>query len=440
MRSNHWSPMAVKRTTHVSVGRRGVLGRRDFLRGISAASLAAGTLSWTDLMGLRADELRRRGMACILLWMQGGPSQMETFDPKPDHENGGETKAIATSVSGIQIAEGFPQLAQVMDRVALVRSMTTKEGNHQRASFLLHTGYAPTASVKHPTLGAIVASQLGDAACELPAFVRVGTRFRNAGSGGLLGVEFDPFELANPEAPPQNTTPATAEDRYRRRLGLLERIETSDAQSADPTLVAEHQQLYQKASRMILSPQMRVFDLDKEPAVERDAYGRTAFGSGCLLARRLVEEGVTFVEVSSSGNWDTHFDNFTRTRELAEEVDRPFAQLLTDLGQRGLLDTTLVIWMGEFGRTPRINGRGGRDHYPRAFNVALAGGGIRGGQVIGSTDPAGVEVADRPVAVADLFQSFCKSLKIDASLENMSPIGRPIRIVEGGAPIDELFA
>ena len=170
----------------------------------------------------------------------------------------------------------------------------------------------------------------------------------------------------------------------------------------------------------------------------RDAYGRTEFGNGCLLARRLVETGVTFVEVSL-GNWDTHADNQDRTRKLAEQCDQPFAQLIRDLGQRGMLDTTLVVWMGEFGRTPRINGRGGRDHYPRAFNVALAGGGIRGGQVIGSTNDGGTAVADRPVQVTDLFQTVCKSLAIDPDNENMTPIGRPIRIVDGGAPVEELF-
>lgn len=190
---------------------------------------------------------------------------------------------------------------------------------------------------------------------------------------------------------------------------------------------------------MVLSPKMEAFDLSKESDKMRAAYGPTEFGNGCLLARRLVETGVPCVEVGL-GNWDTHDGNFDRCRELSAQMDGPAAQLITDLKQRGMLDKTLVIWMGEFGRTPRINPRGGRDHYPRAFSVALAGGGIRGGQVIGSTDAGGSDVRDRPVTVPDLFRSFCRSLKIDADKENMSSIGRPIKIVDGGEVVQEAFS
>lgn len=431
--------MSILRHTHLNVNRDGVIGRRDFLRGVSAASLAAGTLSFGDLVSVNAGQLRSRGMACILLWMQGGPSQFETFSPKPGHENGGETKAIPTAVEGIQIAESFPNVAASMDQLALVRSMTTKEGNHQRASFLLHTGYVPTNSVKHPTLGSLVCQQLADPESEIPSFVRVGGRFGNTGGGGILGVDYDPFNMDSPDRPPANTGLPNGTERYRRRLGLLERLEGEYAASGAQQEVGDHQKLYAKTSRMVLSSQMKAFDLAAEKDAMRDAYGRTQFGAGCLLARRLIESGVTFVEVSA-GNWDTHDDNFNRCKSLAGQVDKPFAQLLADLKQRGMLDTTLVVWMGEFGRTPRVNGRGGRDHYPKAFNVALAGGGVRGGQVIGRTDAAGADVTDRPVTVNDLFQTFCKSLKLDAKKENMSSIGRPIRVVDGGEPVNELFS
>jgi uncharacterized protein (DUF1501 family) len=190
---------------------------------------------------------------------------------------------------------------------------------------------------------------------------------------------------------------------------------------------------------MILSSQMKAFDLEQEPAAVREAYGSSQFGLGCLLARRLVETGVPSIEVTLGG-WDTHLDNFPRVKELAGQVDQPLAYLIADLKQRGLLDSTLVVWMGEFGRTPRINPRVGRDHYPRAFNVLLAGGGIQGGQVIGSTDEAGTDVVDRPVGPTDLLQTFCKSLQIDPSFENIAPNGRPIKIVDGGTPVSELFA
>jgi hypothetical protein len=286
-------------------------------------------------------------------------------------------------------------------------------------------------------LGALVAKEIGDKASDLPSFVRIGDRAAEGG-GGLLGVEYDAFSMANPQAP-ANTSLSSSTQRYSRRLGLLGRLESSYAADGAAHEVAEHQKLYAKAAKMITSAKMDAFHLDREPDAMRDAYGRTDFGSGCLLARRLVEAGVTFVEVDVNG-WDTHDDNFSRVSKLCGQVDQPAAQLITDLKQRGMLDKTLVVWMGEFGRTPRINPRGGRDHFPKAFNLAIAGGGVRGGQVIGSTDAGGDEVADRPVSVQDLFQSFCKSLKIDPTVENVGSAGRPIKIVDGGKPVAELFS
>lgn len=430
--------MNLHRCADVSVDRHGLIRRRDFFRGISAAALASGTLSWTDLLTLRADDLRRRGKACILLWMQGAPSQFETFSPKPGHANGGETKAIATSVSGIEIADSLPSIARSMQDFAVIRSMTSKEGNHQRATFLVHTGYAPSASVKYPTLGSLVARELGDPQSELPSFVRIGGNFQNTGGGGLLGVDYDAFQMQNPEAKPANTATATSSDRFQRRLGLLDRLESQFSANEGKQEVADHKKLYAKTARMILSPRMEAFDISQEPDSLRDAYGRKPFGASCLLARRLIESGVTFVEVSL-GNWDTHDNNFERTKQLCSQIDQPVAQLVADLKERGMLDSTLVVWTGEFGRTPRINPRAGRDHYPKAFNALLAGGGVRGGQVIGQTDAGGSDVTDRPVNVQDLLHSVCKSLGMDATKENMSAIGRPIKIVNGGEPVKELF-
>ena len=421
----------------VRLNKDAVISRRDWLKGISAGAIAAGTLSFTDLLSVHASELKKQGKSVILLWMQGGPSQFETFSPKPGHANGGETKAISTAVSGIQIAESFVNVAKSMQDIAIIRSMASKEGSHPRATFLLHTGYLPTATVKFPSLGAIAAHELGDKACELPSFVRVGGRPGTGSDGGFYGSEFDPFIVGQAGAVPTNAQPTTGVERYRRRLDLLCQLEGEYAATA-PQEVADHQKLYDKASKMILSPQMKAFDLNQEKDSMREAYGKTPFGSGCLLARRLVESGVTCVEVNL-GNWDTHDDNFNRTKTLVETVDQPFAQLIADLKQRGRLDSTLIVWMGEFGRTPVINPRGGRDHFPRAFNVALAGGGVKGGQVIGDTDKGGTEVTSRPVAVNDLFQSFCRSLSIKPEKETMSSIGRPIKIVDGGKPVNELF-
>ena len=426
--------------TSIKTNRDGAFGRRDFLKTISlgalAGSVGGGLLNWTDLVTAQAAELRQRGMACILLWMQGGPSQFETFSPKPNHANGGETKAISTSVPGIQIAEHYPLLAKQMQDVAIIRSVTSREGAHPRAQILMHSGYLPMASVKYPTLGSIVSHELADAASQLPSFVRIGG-VRNGGGAGFLGVEYDPFDIFNPSAPPTNTSLPTDVTRYQNRLKLLDQLEANATGTTSPE-AAEHQKLYQRATKMILSPDMKAFELTKESDKTRDAYGRTNFGSACLLARRLIESGVTFVEVGLDG-WDTHQDNFDRTTKLAGTVDQPFAVLIADLKQRGMLDKTLVIWMGEFGRTPNINANAGRDHFPKAFNVALAGGGIRGGQVIGETDSGGADIKDRPVPVNDLFQTFCKSLGMKAAKENMSPIGRPIKIVDGGKPVNELF-
>lgn len=427
--------MSIKIATRldVRVTRRGMLKRRAFLRAVTAAGLASGTLSWTDIMTLHADDLRRRGLACILLWMQGGPSQFETFAPKPGHANGGETRAISTSIAGMEFAEHLPSLARMAGDLCVVRSMTSREGSHPRATYLMHTGYLPTASLKYPALGAHVAQQLGGAEAELPGYVRIG-QGRDGGGGGLLGVKYDPFVVATAGRMPQNTQLPEGEERYRRRLELLRRVEQPFAERGGQAEVEDRRQVYDAAARMVLSPKMEVFDLEQEPAAIRDAYGSSDFAQGCLLARRLIEASVPFVEVSA-GNWDTHDNNFERSRELCATIDQPFAALLEDLKQRGRLESTLVIWTGEFGRTPRINPRAGRDHYPRAFCAALAGAGVRGGQVIGATDEGGVEVTDQPVTVPDLFRTIMTALSINPDHENMSSVGRPIKLVDGGQVI-----
>jgi uncharacterized protein (DUF1501 family) len=392
-----------------------------------------------DAIRVQAAELRKQGMACILMFMRGGPSQFETFDPKPGAQSGGPTEAIATAAPGIQIADGWPQVAKQMQDIALIRSMTGREGNHQRAVYQLHTGYAPSGSIKYPSLGSIVASELGDPAFDLPHFVQIGGR--EVIGSGFLGMNFAPFVVLNPSQMPANATlpPGIGEQRFTRRLDLLGKLEEDFAESGGRARVVDHRALYETASQMVLSPRLKTFDLADEKDTDRDRYGRTPFGQGCLLARRLVEAGVTFCEVNSPG-WDTHQDNFNRVKNLAATVDPAFAALVEDLKVRGMLDRTLVIWMGEFGRTPNINGRTGRDHYPRAFSVALAGAGIKGGQVIGTTDKNGRAVESRPVTVQDLFSTFCHALKINPRKENLSGVGRPIKIVDGGQPVKELFS
>lgn len=432
--------MTTQSLLHLRTNRDGVIGRRSFLRNIAAGAAGMGILGWKDAVTLHAAELRKQGLACILLFMRGGPSQFETFDPKPGTTNGGPTKAIPTAVNGIQIAEHWPQVAKVMGDMTLVRSMTNREGEHQRAAYQLHTGYAPSGSVKYPSIGSIIASECGNPESDLPQFVSIGGRFGAVGSG-YLGMNYAPFIVANAEQMPNNVQlPAgVSGDRFSRRLELMKDLEEDFAGAGGKGRVEDHKSLYGSASQMVLSPRLKAFEVNQEKDAVRDRYGRTPFGQACLLARRLVETGVTFVEVESNG-WDTHDDNFNRVKGLANTVDPALSALVGELKERGMLDRTLVIWMGEFGRTPRINGRTGRDHYPRAFNLALAGGGIKGGQVVGKSSDDGADVKERPVGVADLFCSFCKALKINPRKEFLSSLGRPIKIVDGGEVVPELFA
>lgn len=423
-------------TIHESVAVRGDrVSRRRFLRQLGAVSATAGLLSYQELIHLQAEELRKQGKAMILLWMAGGPSQFETFDPKPRHENGGGTKAIKTNVPGIQIAADWTNMAQVMDEVALIRSLTNKEGAHQRASYQMHTGYVPSGSVKHPSIGSCIVQQLSDPECELPSFVSIGQTV----GAGFLGVDYEPFNVNSPGAMPQNLATRQSSTRFRRRLGLLSELESEFAERGAEQQVRNHQQLYNKSSQLVLSPQVETFDLSKEPDDLKNRYGDSDFGRGCLLARRLVESGVSFVEVRSNG-WDTHQDNFEAVAGKAAEVDPASAALIADLKQRGMLENTLVVWTGEFGRTPRVNPRGGRDHYPRAFNAWMAGCGVQGGQVIGRTSLDGTAIEDRPIGVADFWQSICHGLGVDAAHENISPLGRPLKVVDGGEVVSELFA
>ena len=425
--------MPLQTHVNVHVNRDGAVTRRGFLRNLAAGSALAG-LSMSDRLSAFAADLKKQNRACILLWMAGGPSQFESFDPKLT-ENQGPTRPIATTVPGLQIAEHWTHTSKVMNDFAVIRSMTSREGNHGRATYLLHTSYPPSGGIVHPGFGSLVSQQLGDADFDLPHFVSISGQ---SVGPSFLGVRHAPFVVTDPNQPPDNLALPVSKDRLTRRLELMKELEEPLARTGARALVEDHRTLYEQTAQMALSPRTKAFRLDQEPARTRDFYGRSSFGQGCLMARRLVETGVTFVEVQSSG-WDTHGNELAGLKKLIPPVDQGTAALLTDLKARGLLDNTLVIWMGEFGRQPYINLTAGRDHYPQAFNVALAGAGVKGGRIIGATDKKGVEVVERPVTVPDLFCTFCKALRIDPRKENESNVGRPLKIVETGKAVDEVF-
>ena len=415
-----------------------ISNRRHFMKQIVAGTAGLSALGWLDAVRLEAAQLRKKGMACILLFQRGAPSQFETFDPKPGTATGGPTQAIKTSVPGIEIAEGWEKTAKQMKHISLLRSVFSKEGNHERAVYLLHTSYAPSGSVKHPGMGSVVASELSDTNFDMPHFVSIGGNISLSPS--YLGMTYAPFVVQDPNRMPLNVElPGNVDAaRLKRRLALMDKLSKDFAESGGKIRVDDQQALYKSAANMVTSPRIKAFDLSQEKDNIRDQYGRTPFGQGCLLARRLVEVGLTCVEVTH-GNWDTHDDNFNRTKRLAGENDPAFASLIEDLATRGMLERTLVIWMGEFGRTPTINARTGRDHYPRAFSIALAGGGIKGGMVIGNTGKDGRDVGDRPVSVQDLFCTIYETLNINPRKEHISAEKRPMKYVDGGQAIKDLL-
>lgn len=437
--------------------------RRDLLRaaGLSLAGFSLSGWMPTLAQASAADPNRRRH--CVLLWMPGGPSQTDTFDMKPDHENGGEFKEIATSVPGLRISEHLPKLAAQAENLAIIRSLSTAEGDHSRGTYLMHTGYRPGGPIRYPTIGSSLSKALSSDDAELPDFISISpyTAFNNAAFGpGFLGPRYAPLTVGASnvfQQQPQNQNDYAelgVDDLYNRgvsraqedaRLDLWNTLQTSFLKTHPSASPQAQHTVYQRAVRMMRSQAAKAFDLTEETDTVRDAYGRGRFGQGCLMARRLIERGVPFIEVSLRGSaggalgWDTHAQNFARVKSLSAELDAGWGTLMTELKERGLLESTTIVWLGEFGRTPKINQNGGRDHYPRAWTSVLAGGGIRGGQAYGSTSKDGTTVEELKVDVPDVMATLCGALGLDAAAQNISELGRPIRIA-AGKPIGELLA
>ncbi len=420
--------------------------RRDFVRMSLASAFGAAACPWLPRLAAAAGKKPAR--ACIVLWMSGGPSQTDTWDLKPDHKNGGPSREIATAASGVRISQHLPKLAAAAQQLGIIRGMTTREGEHQRATQLLHTGVLANDGIPYPAVGSLMAKAIGDPEHDLPSYITISQGGLNNDIGaGFLGPQFAPMAVSgisdNPNARANLSIdylkpdkPVAAGDQDVRRQ-LLQELQGDFARRYGGDAAKAHAANYRKAQRMVDTEAKGAFRLDEEPAKLRDAYGRSRFGQGCLLARRLLERGVSFVEVTLDG-WDTHVNNFEAVKGLSETLDPAFATLLSDLKDRGMLDTTLVVWMGEFGRTPLINPSNGRDHFPAAWSTVLAGAKVKGGQAVGRTSKDGTTVEERPVTVADFLATVFTAVGVDPATENHTWDGRPIQLVKNGKVVTEL--
>jgi hypothetical protein len=405
-------------------------GFSGLLAGLAGrAALAGGGAP--ALEGAPASPARR----CILLWMNGGMSHVDSLDPKQD----GPFRSIRTRLSGVSFSEHLPRLAEHADRLALLRGVSSKEGNHDRAQSLAHTGHTPNPTFRAPSLGAWVAKRATKEGrtTDLPPFVALGGPSRDA---GFLNAAFDPFVVPSPGDLPNDTRPARklSADRARLREGLVDGLNRAFDERTPGSVETRRSEVVTQARAMAGSTRLQAFDVDGEPAAVRSAYGDDAFGSGCLAARRLVEAGVSFVEVTLDG-WDTHEDNATRVAKQLASLDRGASSLLADLDERGLLRDTLVACVTEFGRTPRVNAREGRDHHPAAFSVWLAGAGVRRGVVHGATDARGAEVVSGKVSLQDVVATIGTAMGHDVQIFSTTPNGRPVTMTEGGRPIAEVL-
>lgn len=405
--------------------------RREFLKLSGWAGL-----SWLTpvsyLLAQKAEQSRDQGAAqsLILLWMAGGPSQLETFDPHPGTDIAAGTGAIDTAVKGLQLGTGFEALAEEMASVSVVRSVVGKEGDHERGTYLMKTGYRPDPTAVHPSIGSILCHELPIARTEIPRHISILPN-QWPSRGGFLGEQYDAFKTWDPKdrVPDVTAHVPPARDNLRvRDLGVLEKsFARGRERRVQGTL---HQATVQNARTMMTSDQLKAFDISQETLTTQRSYGDTPFGRACLAARRLIEVGVRCVEVTLDG-WDSHVNNHEIHKRQVGILDPAFAALVHDLKDRQLLSRTVVLCTGEFGRTPKVNPAGGRDHWPKGFSVALAGGGLRGGQIVGATDPEGTKDPVEPVRVPDVHATVLTALGLDPLKENISPVKRPIKLSEG---------
>ena len=428
-RANAPDCAGISRRDCLKVGALGALGLAlpEFLRMEAASAAATGKPT--------------KDMNCILMFMNGGPTHMDTWDLKPEapSEYRGEFKPIKTNVPGIEISEHLPHMAKQADKYAIIRGFTSPEGSHARACHYMLTGYRILPVLEYPAYGSVVLKERGFRNA-LPPYVAIPNTLRNGGPG-YLGASVQPFSVGNPKGGKFNVRDLNSpvdDERSKLRAEMLAKANRRFGKNDPDKTLAPVDRFYEKAFDLVNSADAKkAFDLTQESAKLREEYG-SGYGQSCLLARRLVESGTRFVTISKGG-WDTHSNNFKSLRErLLPDLDRGFAALLRDLKDRGLLENTLVLWMGEFGRTPKVNKKAGRDHWPRGQSVVFAGA-VKGGQIVGKTDDKGQRPVERPVAPADMATTIYEILGIDHRKTYQTSTGRPIRIMEGGSVIDELI-
>jgi uncharacterized protein (DUF1501 family) len=412
--------------------------RRHFLNHALSSAAAVPALNFLMHLEANAATVRKNQKACILLWLGGGPPTIDMWDLKPDSKNGGEFKPISTAAH-YQVSEHLPKVAKIASKISIVRSMSTREADHGRGRYYLHTSYVPNPTVIHPSFGSIVSKELGSKRpwLEIPAFVSIG----GASEGpGFLGMANAPFVVDGGGQIRNARCDNVDADRFHHRLAMLDVVETGFINSKRGEAPQAHKDIYKKAVNLMTSQQMAAFRCQDERPELLASYGNNNFGKGLVMARRLVEIGVPFVEVTLDG-WDLHqrvFDGL-KTR-LLPNLDQGLSALVNDLSARGMLEHTVIVCMGEFGRTPRINQDVGRDHWAQSWSVVMAGGGLKSGQVIGGTDKEGVAVEGKSYLPGDVWATVAHALGIPLNVVYTSKLGRPMKIVNGGTPIQELIA
>ncbi len=420
--------------------------RRHFLHQVARGCLGVSLLPALDKAIINAGENKAaqggRAKRLIYLFMNGGMTHLDTFDLKPGHPNQGETRPISTSVPGIQISQHLPTIASQFEHLAVIRSMNTQTADHEDGEYLMRTSYEEIATERHPSIGPWIQRFRGRANKSLPDTVLIGAPARHP-AAGFLDPTYSPLPIADPNRGLENTAAPqylTLES-FEKRVELISRFDRKFQEKFKSRDIKSYSDFYSEATSLLSSGELKAFDLNQEKNEDRDRYGRDPFGQGCLLARRLIENNVRCVEVSCGG-WDMHNSIYgpTALPNRAGVLDRGLGNLLKDLKSHGLLDETLVVLATEFGRSPGLNYNAGRDHHPAAFSVALAGGGIRGGQFYGTSDAAGHSVESDGVSPADFNATIAAALGLPLDQEIISATGRPFKVAHDGKPVEKLLA